>query len=66
MDLLIFLIKLDLVLFDGWCNKICDRIKYLMSKKGGITDSINHNFGIIRTDSYNSLSIQKVLPFIML
>ena len=51
---------------DKICDKTCDRIKYLISKKGGITDSINHNFGIIRTDSYNSLSIQKVLPFIML
>ena len=29
-------------------DKICDRIKYLISKKGGITDSINHNFARIR------------------
>ena len=27
----------------GWFNKICDRIKYLISKKSGIKDSINHN-----------------------
>ena len=37
-----------LVLFDELCNKICDRIKYLISKNSGITDSINHNFAIIR------------------
>ena len=53
-----------LVLFDcGWFVKICDRIKYLISKKGGITDSTNHNFGRIRTDSYNSLPIKKILTF---
>ena len=40
-------------------NKICDKIKYLTSKKSGITNSINHNFGRIRIDSYNSLPIQK-------
>ena len=52
-----------LVLFDEWCDKICDRIKYLISKKSGITYSINHNFGIIRIDSYNSLPIEKILTF---
>ena len=37
------------VLFDyGWFDKICYRIKYLISKKSGITDSINHNFRKIR------------------
>ena len=41
-----------LVLFDyNYCDKICDKIKYLISEEGGITDSINHNFGRIRTDS---------------
>ena len=34
-----------LVLFDyGWCDKICDSIKYLIIEKSGITDSINNNF----------------------
>ena len=33
------------ILFDCGCfDKICDRIKYLISEKSGITDSINHNF----------------------
>ena len=37
-------------------DKICDRIKYLISKKNGIADSINHSFRSerIRSDSYNS------------
>ena len=52
-----------LVLFDhGWFDKICDRIKYLICEKIGITDSINHNFSRIRTDSYNSLPF-KILTF---
>ena len=52
-----------LVLFDGWCDKICDRIKYDISEKNGIADSIKHNFAIIRIDSYNSLPIEKILTF---
>ena len=34
-----------------------------MKKKSGITDSINHNFGKTIIDSYNSLSIEKILTF---
>ena len=53
-----------LVLFDyGWFDKICDSFKYLISEKKGITDSINHNFARIRTDSYNSLPIEKNIDF---
>ena len=44
-------------------NEICDKIKYLLSKKHGITNSINHNLGKIRIDSYNSLPIGKILTF---
>ena len=34
-----------LVLVDySYCDKICDKIKYLVSERSGITDSINHNF----------------------
>ena len=52
-----------LVLFDyGLFDKICNKIKYLISKKGGITNSINHNFGR-NLNSYNSLPIQKILTF---
>ena len=39
------------VLFDwGLFNKIYNKIKYLMSKKRGIVNNINHNFGRIRID----------------
>ena len=38
-------------------------IKYLMNGRSGITDSINHNFGKIRINLYNSLPIEKVLTF---
>ena len=44
-------------------NKICDKIKYLISKKSGITNSINYHFGKIRIDSCNSLPIKKILTF---
>ena len=44
-------------------NKICDKIKYPISKKSGLTNSINHNFGKIRIDSSNSLPIEKILTF---
>ena len=31
-------------------NAICDKMKYLLSEKSGVKDSINHNFTRIRTD----------------
>ena len=37
--------------------------KYLISEKSGIADSINHNFGKIRIDSYNSLTTETILTF---
>ena len=53
-----------LALFDhGFFDKICDKIKYLISGKSGITDSINHNFGKIRIEYYNSLLLEKLLTF---
>ena len=47
----------------GWFDKICDRIKYLVSEKNGIADSINHSFQKIRIDSHNSLHIEKIFTF---
>ena len=44
-------------------DKIFNNIKYLISKKSGITNSINHNFGRIKIDSYDSLPIEKILTF---
>ena len=53
-----------LVLFDySYCDKVCDKIKYLISEKSSTTDSINHNFARIRIDSYDSLPIEKILTF---
>ena len=50
----------------GLFNKIFDKIKYLITEKSGIKNSINHNFGKIRIDSHNSLPIEKYWLFIML
>ena len=47
--------------FNEWWDKVCDRTKYLISKKTGITDSINHNFATVRIDSYDCLPFQKIL-----
>ena len=44
-------------------NAIYNRIKYLISEKSGITDSINHNFARIRIDSFNYLPIEKIWTF---
>ena len=53
-----------LVLFGhGWYDEICDRIKYLISKRSGIADSTNHNFARIRIDLHTSLPIEKILTF---
>ena len=52
------------LLFDhGLFDKICDKIKHLTSEKSSTTDSINHDFGKISIDSYNSLPIEKILSF---
>ena len=41
-----------LVLSDHtWCDEIYDSIKYLISKKGDITDNINHSFARVKFDS---------------
>ena len=53
-----------LVSFDySYYDKICEKIKYPISDKSGITDSINHNFVKIKIDSYTSFPIEKILIF---
>ena len=48
-----------LVLFDPKSyDAIYNRIKYLISKKSGITDIINHDFTRIRIDSLSQLLIR--------
>ena len=49
----------------NWVHKICDSIKYLKSKKSGITDRIKHNFERIRIHSYNSLPVEEILACIL-
>ena len=52
------------LLFDyGLLDKICDKIKYLVSEKRRIKNSIDYNFGKIKIDSYNSLPIKNILIF---
>ena len=54
-----------LVLFDySYSDEICDKIKYIISEKSGITDSINHSFARMRIDSYDSLTIEKIFTFL--
>ena len=62
--------EIDLKIYDGIrylvlfsserYNKVYNKIRYLISKKSGITDTISHNFAI---DSYNSLPIEKTITF---
>ena len=47
-----------LVLFDEWCDKICDRINYLISKKSGI--AVVLIIIISRIDSHDSLPIERI------
>ena len=68
-DELRYFVLSDYGLFDKIYDKIkylinfYDKIKYLINKKSAVTDSINHNFGKIKTDSYNSLPIEKNTEF---
>ena len=36
-------IRYLVILNRNWFQKICDSIKYFVTKQSGITDSINHN-----------------------
>ena len=56
-------IRYLVLLGHNWYDEICDSIKYLISEKSGITDSINRNFARIRINSHNSLPIERILTF---
>ena len=43
----------------GFLIKFYDAIRYVISKKSGIINSINYNFRKIKIDSYNCLPIKK-------
>ena len=47
----------------SYCDKISDKIKYLISEQSGITYSINHKFAKIIIDAYDSLPNEKILIF---
>ena len=48
----------ELLLFNyELLGRIYEKIKYLIIKKSSITNSVNYNFGKIKIDSYNYLSI---------
>ena len=56
-----------LVLFGSEkCDAIYNRIRYLISLKSSITFVFSHNYPKIRVDSYDSLSTEKKLTWIML
>ena len=44
-------------------DAICDRIRYLISLKSGITYIFSHYFAKIKVDSYDSLTIEKMLTW---
>ena len=56
-------IRYLVLLVHSWYDEICDSIKYLISEKSGIADSINRNFARIRIDSYNFLPTEKIFIF---
>ena len=56
-------IKYLVLLGHNWYDKVWDRIKYLISEKSGVTDSINYNFVRIRIDLYHSLPIEQIFTF---
>ena len=57
------MVLLGFVVVNRLFDKIYDKINHLIGDKSFIPDSINHNFGKIRTDSFNSLPIEKKLAF---
>ena len=44
-------------------DSICNRVRYLISLKSGITYIICHNYVKIKVDSYDSLPLEKTMTF---
>ena len=57
------MVLLGFVVVNRLLDKIYDKINHLIGDKSFIPDSINHNFGKIRTDSFNSLPLEKKMAF---
>ena len=52
------------VLFEGEkYDFLCNRIRYIIRVKSGITFVISHNYANIKVDSFDSLSLEKTLTF---
>ena len=47
-------------------GSICNRIRYLISVKSGVTYIISYNYAKIRVDSYNPLPLEKTANFYVL
>ena len=53
-----------LEIFGYWLyDEIYNRIRYLISEKSGIAESINHIFAKTKVDTYNYLPIENILTF---
>ena len=61
MDLLEFMMELDIQHFLAYSDVIVNRIRYFTSVKSGITYIFSHYFTKIKVDSYNSLHTEKIL-----
>ena len=44
-------------------DAICNRIRYLISQRSGITYVTSHDYARIKVDSYDSLPLKKTLTF---
>ena len=66
VDLLEFIIELyivNIILFGPQkYDVIYNRIRYLLSQKGGIRQVISHNYARIKDDSHDSSALEKTLP----
>ena len=49
----------------NYCDEICDKIKYLISEKSSIANSINHNFARIKLIRLILYLVKKYCLFIM-
>ena len=64
MDLLEFIMKLDIEIFGvEKYDLICNRIRYLIGVKSGITYVVSHNYAKIKVASNDSLPLEKTLTF---
>ena len=56
-------VRYSLLIDYSYCDRVWDKINYLISRKSGVRESINYNFARMRIDSFDSLPIEKTLTF---